>query len=153
MTTSYGTDFVIWSQEQAKLLREGQLSQLDIEHVAEEIEAIGFHERRELKTTVAQLLRLLLLWRASSGERAQTYAGEIAYYQLQVISIQDDSPSLRSYLVEQFPAVKALVAEQLGDQIAAGLDSGLICQALSEWSLEEVLQVPWKSNSRNRAQE
>lgn len=38
MGTSYEKDVVAWAQEQAELLRSGQLSALDIEHLAEEIE-------------------------------------------------------------------------------------------------------------------
>jgi hypothetical protein len=36
--TLYDTDFYAWTQEQATLLREGAVADLDLEHVAEEIE-------------------------------------------------------------------------------------------------------------------
>lgn len=42
----YEDDVVAWAAEQAKLLREGQLEQLDIEHLAEEIEDVGKSEQR-----------------------------------------------------------------------------------------------------------
>lgn len=38
MGTRYEQDVVLWAKEQAALLRSGQLSALDIEHIAEEIE-------------------------------------------------------------------------------------------------------------------
>ena len=41
----YEDDVVAWAAEQAKLLREGQLEQLDIEHLAEEIEDVGKSEQ------------------------------------------------------------------------------------------------------------
>ncbi|KAG0163435.1 hypothetical protein DFQ30_000171 [Apophysomyces sp. BC1015] len=41
MGTSYEKDVVAWSNEQAALLRAGQFSALDIEHLAEEIEDVG----------------------------------------------------------------------------------------------------------------
>ena len=36
MATLYDKDFYDWTQEQAKLLRSGQLSSADVEHIAEE---------------------------------------------------------------------------------------------------------------------
>ena len=35
---SYDGDIIAWANEQARLLRSGQFNQLDIEHIAEEIE-------------------------------------------------------------------------------------------------------------------
>jgi len=46
--TSYETDVVAWSSEQARLIRAGQFDQLDLEHIAEEIEDVGKSEQREL---------------------------------------------------------------------------------------------------------
>ena len=40
-TTSYDKDVIIWSQEQARLLRAGRFADLDIEHLADEIEDVG----------------------------------------------------------------------------------------------------------------
>ena len=44
----YEKDIVAWANEQARLLRAGLFSQLDIEHIAEEIEDVGKSEQREL---------------------------------------------------------------------------------------------------------
>jgi len=35
MENTYDKDIVAWAQEQARLLRSGQLSKIDIEHIAE----------------------------------------------------------------------------------------------------------------------
>jgi hypothetical protein len=57
MTTStYHGDIIAWASEQARLLRTGQFSKLDIERVAEEIEDVGKSERRELENRMAALL-------------------------------------------------------------------------------------------------
>ncbi len=40
--STYDQDVVAWSQEQAHLLRIGQFSALDIEHLAEEIEDVNY---------------------------------------------------------------------------------------------------------------
>ena len=52
----YEDDVVAWASEQARLLREGRLDRLDIEHLAEEIEDVGKSEQRELANRMAVLL-------------------------------------------------------------------------------------------------
>jgi len=42
----YETDFYGWTQEQARLIRSGTISALDMENILEEIEAMGRSERR-----------------------------------------------------------------------------------------------------------
>ena len=41
MKTSYESDVVAWANEQASLIRAGHFDQLDLAHIAEEIEAVG----------------------------------------------------------------------------------------------------------------
>ena len=60
MKTSYDSNVIAWAQEQANLLRSGQFSLLDIEHIAEEIEDVGKSEQRELVSRIAVLLVHLL---------------------------------------------------------------------------------------------
>jgi hypothetical protein len=45
--TLYERDFHAWANQQAALLRAGQLSDADIENIAEEIESMGRSEKRE----------------------------------------------------------------------------------------------------------
>ena len=58
--TGYDADVVAWSSEQAALLRAGRFSELDIEHLADEIEDVGRSEERELGSRMAVLLAHLL---------------------------------------------------------------------------------------------
>ena len=44
----YDQDFVLWCEETARLLRAGQLTGVDIEHVAEEIHDLAGRDRREV---------------------------------------------------------------------------------------------------------
>ena len=37
----YETDFYLWTQEQATLLREGRLDELDVPNLVEEIDSLG----------------------------------------------------------------------------------------------------------------
>lgn len=42
---AYDLDYYAWTQAQAKFLREGKLSELDLAHLAEEIEDMGRSEK------------------------------------------------------------------------------------------------------------
>ena len=53
--TGYELDFHAWANEQATLLRSGRLSDIDAEHIAEEIEALGRGERHELTSRLSVL--------------------------------------------------------------------------------------------------
>jgi Domain of unknown function DUF29 len=55
MGTTYESDVIAWANEQAALLRSGQLSAIDIEHIAEEILDVGKSEQRELASQMAVL--------------------------------------------------------------------------------------------------
>ena len=46
--TLHDRDFYAWTLQQSALLREGRLSEADVEHIADELESMGASERREL---------------------------------------------------------------------------------------------------------
>ena len=46
-TTPYDQDFYAWTQEQAALLREGAVQELDVINLAEEVEDLGARDQRE----------------------------------------------------------------------------------------------------------
>jgi hypothetical protein len=55
MGTPYETDIVAWAKEQANLLRQGKFSDLDIFHLADEIEDVAKSEKFELSDRLAAL--------------------------------------------------------------------------------------------------
>jgi len=65
-TSHYEQDFFAWSQEQAKLLRARRYSELDSDHLLEELESMGARERRELVNRLKILLAHLLRWQFQS---------------------------------------------------------------------------------------
>lgn len=76
-THSYMADVVAWSREQAALLRAGRFDELDIEHLAEEIEDVGKSEQRELNSRFVVLLAHLLKWQYQSGFRGASWEATI----------------------------------------------------------------------------
>src|SRR6266446_4563999 len=65
----YDQDFYAWTQEQAALLRAGALHDLDVTHLAEEIESLGKSDRRALGSHLRNLVLHLLKWHAQPAGR------------------------------------------------------------------------------------
>jgi hypothetical protein len=65
----YDRDVLLWSERQANLLRRraaGEIANdadLDWLNIAEEIEAVGVSQRRELRSRLIRLLQHLLKWK------------------------------------------------------------------------------------------
>ncbi len=98
--TSYDTDIVAWANEQAALLRSGQLAAIDIEHIAEEIEDVGKREKRELMHRMAVLLCHLLKWQYQTGRRGTSWQRTIVLQRRELISVLDETPSLKASLTD-----------------------------------------------------
>jgi hypothetical protein len=73
----YDRDIVAWAQEQARLLRASRLAELDIEHIAEEIEDVGKSEQRELISRLSILIGHLLKWRYQPERRGASWESTI----------------------------------------------------------------------------
>jgi hypothetical protein len=62
MSNLYDEDVIAWAEQQSRLLRSRQWSQLDIDNIAEEIEDVGKSEKRELQSRMCVLMAHLLKW-------------------------------------------------------------------------------------------
>ena len=74
---SYDKDVILWSEQQARLLRAGRFAELDIEHLADEIEDVGKSEKRELASRMAVLLAHLLKWSRQPKMRTNSWRSTI----------------------------------------------------------------------------
>ena len=99
----YEKDFYAWTVEQAKLLRSGQLSEIDAWNVAEEIESVGRRDRTELVDRIERLMTELLKWRCDPGARCGNWQAAILQERFEIDHIVRDYPSLREFAAEQLP--------------------------------------------------
>ncbi len=88
-----------WANEQAQLLRAGRLSELDIRHIAEEIEDVGKSEQRELSSRMAVLLAHLLKWEFQP-ERRGAWELTIRTQRKSIERRMQRTPSLKSSLAD-----------------------------------------------------
>ncbi len=93
----YDSDFHAWTEEQAALLRAGRLSELDLPHLAEEIETLGRGEKREMVSRLAVLLLHLLKWSYQPARQGKSWRLTIEEQRRQLARHLRDNPSLRAW--------------------------------------------------------
>jgi hypothetical protein len=79
----------------AELLRSGRFSEIDLEHVAEEIEDLAKRERRSLYNRFVRLLEYLLNWQFQPERRGSSWARTIAEQRQRIQRLLDQNPSFR----------------------------------------------------------
>ena len=111
MGTKYDADVVAWAIEQASLLRTGRLSDLDIEHIAEEIEDVGKSEQRELAGRMAVLLAHLLKWEYQPERRGSSWEDTIRTQRERIERRICKTPSLKASLIlHEFVPIETAVS-------------------------------------------
>ena len=111
----YDTDYSEWARRNAELLRSGDFSALDIEHLLEELNDRGKSERRELKDRLTVLIAHLLKWQyqlPQLSERWREFDGRS--WRATLIEQRDrlnkrlrETPGLRSVLADCLPEAYA----------------------------------------------
>jgi hypothetical protein len=97
-TSTYDGDIIAWANEQARLLRSGLFSHLDIEHIAEEIEDVVKSEQRELENRMAILLAHLLKWQHQPERQGNSWRNTIKEQRNRVANRIRKTPSLKADL-------------------------------------------------------
>jgi hypothetical protein len=91
----YDEDFAVWTSETARLLRERRFDEVDIEHIAEEIEDMGKRDKRELYSRLTVLIVHLLKWKYQPEKKSEGWRSTVATQRTEIQLVLDDSPSLR----------------------------------------------------------
>lgn len=91
-------DFFEWTQQVADRLRARRFAELDVEHVAEEIEDMGKRDLRELNSRMEVLLAHLLKWKVQPRKRSRSWRATVVTQRHEIKAILEDSPSLRRRL-------------------------------------------------------
>jgi hypothetical protein len=114
----YETDFYAWALHNAQLLREGKLSEIDIEHIAEELETMGKNNQRELTSRLKILLGHLLKWQYQADYRGRSWRGSIIEQRSEIKDLLEENPSLKPILSQTiclaYPKAVNLASEETG---------------------------------------
>ena len=119
----YDQDIVAWAHEQALLLRSGQLSAIDAEHLAQEIEAVSASERRELRNRLKVLLQHLLKWQYQPERRTRSWLASMLEQRDSIEDVLKTSPSLQisfaDDLASAYSSAVRYAAEETGKDARA----------------------------------
>ena len=91
----YDTDFYAWVMHNTELMQQGRIAELDIVHLAEELESMGRSERRELLNRLAVLLAHLLKWQIQPGLRGNSWKYTLKEQRIKLSDLLEESPSLK----------------------------------------------------------
>jgi hypothetical protein len=95
----YDTDFYAWALHNAQLLREGKFSELDVEHLIEELEDMG-NNKQELASRFIILIAHLLKWEYQPNRRGRSWQRSIDEQRAQIDLLLQEKPSLKSGFTE-----------------------------------------------------
>lgn len=138
--TVYERDFYGWTQQQAQLLRDHAFTQLDIEHLIEEIEGMGRSERRQLANRLELLLMHLLKWHYQPALRGRSWELTIQEQRRRIAKLMRENPSLQPLLDEIFTDTYEDAA------FSAMRETGLALEtfpAECPYTVMQVLDVDW----------
>ena len=116
MTTKlYETDFSKWAVAQADILRDGDLADLDLDNLIEEIEDMAGRHRDELHSRFRQIMEHLLKMQCEPESLAVNgWRREIQAYRLDLRHMLKRNASLRAtagdYVAEAYEAARILAS-------------------------------------------
>ncbi|HVH77120.1 MAG TPA: DUF29 domain-containing protein [Stellaceae bacterium] len=113
---AYDDDFYAWTIEQARHLRAGELTALDIENIAEEIESMGRRDKREIDSRLVVLLVHLLKWQIQVGFRSRSWSATVREQRRQIAKLLRESPSLRNATDRLLPEIYAEAREKAANE-------------------------------------
>ncbi len=140
MSTTYTTDFNMWAQQTAQLLRERRWQEIDLEYLIEEVEDLGKSERRGISSQLTRLLLHLLKWQYQPLRRSDSCLDSITDARTQIELAIEDSPSLKSYPEQQLEASYQRARRQASKQTGMPLS---VFPTQCPYSLELILDENW----------
>ena len=98
--TAYADDFYTWTREQSERLRSGDLSGLDRENLAEEIESLGKSQYDSLVSLWRVVLLHMLKFDYQPERRSRSWTVSIRTHRNRAADVLEDNPGLKSRLAQ-----------------------------------------------------
>jgi hypothetical protein len=126
LATEYERDFNAWIQQHITLLKQGRVTEIDVEHLILELEEMGKSNLRELESRFIILIAHLLKWQFQIKQltnRWQEFEGKswrqtLIEQRLQIRKQLKNTPSLKSHLPdivrEAYPYSVELATDETG---------------------------------------
>jgi hypothetical protein len=134
--TNYDSDLYAWTLAQATHLRHRKWDALDVDHLAEEIEALGNEQRHAVESHLRILLIHLLKWAYQPRRRRRSWLSSMTNARAEIEARLRRNPSLRRELPEflawAYPKACRAAADETGRPRASFPQS-------CPWSIEQIL--------------
>ena len=119
--TLYDTDLSAWAAHNAGLLRAGKFSDLDVEHLIEELDDMGKSEFRAFESHLQNLMMHLLKWQLQPLMRSGSWRGTIENARHSTAKLLRDNPSFKARLqqtiTDEYPYARRAASYDTGLQI------------------------------------
>ena len=147
MTTDlYERDTHAWARDQAAALRRlaahrpELTAELDLPHLAMEIEDMGKSLARELVSRLAILLAHLAKWHWQPGERSRSWLTTIGHQRDEIAALLEDNPSLRPNLDDAMAKAWSRARRQAARETGIALT---VFPTACPFTLDDVLADAW----------
>lgn len=96
----YDDDLHEWASRQASLIRANRIDELDLAHIADELDDLAGELYRRLEDLFTVLFANMLTWDHQPERRSRSGEATIREQRKRVLKLLESNPSLRSKLVE-----------------------------------------------------
>jgi hypothetical protein len=131
MQTLYEQDFNVWVQTHVALLKEARFSELDVNHLVEELEELGKKHEHELVSRFIILIAHLLKWQYQPTMQCNSWLSTIIEQRIQVEYLLELMPSLKNKLedatIKAYPKAVKIAVKETGLSLAIFPSSCAYC--------------------------
>lgn len=126
MEKLYERDYSRWAETMADLLASGNLTELDIENLVEEVRDLSKRERDSLLSSIRLIIHHLLKWDYQPQLRSRSWLVTVQRERSNISDYLADSPSLKKYMTDEH--LNKIYKKARLDAIAeTGLDMPDVC--------------------------
>ena len=109
-------DFYAWTQANASLLKQRKFEEIDVDHLIEELEAMGNSNENQLISRLGVLIAHLLKWQLQPDFRCRSWSGTIREQRIRIKRLLRKNPSLKilmaSSVKESFEDALAILEKE-----------------------------------------
>jgi hypothetical protein len=139
----YDTDYNLWVMETVDQLKNKNFDVIDLENLIEEVSDLSRRDKKKLKSLLRNLLEHLLklkYWESEIVYNQGHWKREIRNFRKQIKDELENSPSLKSYLLEIFDKCYQDAREMVSDK--SQLPINTFHEALIG-TMEQILDENW----------
>ncbi len=115
----YEQDYSAWAARTAALLRQRRFTELDLDHLIEELDDMGRSQRHELVNRLRVLLAHLLKWQFQYGRLSERWADfEGRSWRNAII----EQRAALTYLLDKNPGLKRVLDDAIGESYAQAIN-------------------------------